>query len=210
VFKVKCDGIFQSRLVACRYSQVPGVDYNKNYAPVINNVAWHILLIAKLVWKLDAMIVDIDTAFLYGELNEEIYMNLPEGMTGDNDKCLLLLNKSLYGLVQAARQWHKQFVTILKNIGFKGGMANPCLFIKRYSKGVIIILIYVDDNFCIGHMAVLTEFVKDLQSQGLSVKVSKDFSDYLSCNIQFSKDGGTAWIGQSDLICKLEEKGLDI
>ena len=103
--------------VACGYSQVPGVDYTKNYAPVINDMAWQILLIAKLVWKLGAIIVDVDTAFLYGELLEDIFMDIPEGMTAFDDKCLLLL-KSLYGLVQAARQWYKRFIEILKKIRF--------------------------------------------------------------------------------------------
>ncbi len=56
---------------------------------------------AMIVWKLDAVIVDVETAFLHGNLNEEIYMNLPDGMEGSKDECLLLL-KALYGLVQEA------------------------------------------------------------------------------------------------------------
>jgi len=101
IFKVKRDGVFRARLVACGYSQIPGVDYSENYAPIVNDVAWRILLIVKLVWKLSAIIIDVDTAFLYGDLDEEIYMQMPEGMMGFSDKVLLLL-KSLYGLVQAA------------------------------------------------------------------------------------------------------------
>ena len=89
------------RLVACGYSQVPGVDYSENYAPVINDVMWRILLIMKLIWGLDAIIVDVETTFLHGKLKEQIFMELPEGMTSFDDKCLELL-KSLYGLVQAA------------------------------------------------------------------------------------------------------------
>jgi len=54
----------------------------ENYAPFINDVAWQILLIAKLVWKLSAIIINVDTAFLYRDLEEEIYMQMPEGMTG--------------------------------------------------------------------------------------------------------------------------------
>ena len=88
-------------MVACRYSQVLWVDFTENYAPVINNVTWRILLITKLVWGLDAIIINMETAFLYGELKEEIYMELPKGMTGWTDECLLLL-KSIYGLVQVA------------------------------------------------------------------------------------------------------------
>ncbi len=72
--------------------------------PVMNDVTWRILLVTMIVWNLDAIIVDVETAFLHGDLEEEIYMNLPDGMEGMDDECLLLL-KALYGLVQGARQW---------------------------------------------------------------------------------------------------------
>ncbi len=66
--------------------------------------------------------------------------------------------------------------------------------------------IYVDNNFCVGHHKALTEFVEDLKKQGLTVKVSKELMDYLSCLIKFSKDKKRAWIGQPHLIAKLREK----
>jgi len=101
VLKVKRDGVFHARLVACSYSQIPGLDFSKKHAPVINDVAWQILLIAKLVCNLEAILINIDTEFLYGDLEEEIHMDIPEGLTGFSDKCLLLL-KALYGLVQGS------------------------------------------------------------------------------------------------------------
>lgn len=79
VFEVKRNGIFRPRLVACGYSQIPGVDFTDSYAPVINDVTWRILIIAKLVWNLSAKIIDVETAFLHGDLDEEIYMESPEG-----------------------------------------------------------------------------------------------------------------------------------
>jgi len=171
----------------------------------MNNVAWQILLSAKLVWKLAAIIINVDTAFLYRDLEKEIYMQMPEGMTGFSDEVLLLL-KSLYGLMQAARQWNKKFITILKIIGFKGGDADLCLLIKHSEKGLIIITAYVDDIFCVSHKEALKEFILDLEKHGLSVKVTTELKDYLSCNLAFLEDGGTTWIGQPNLIWKLEEK----
>jgi len=87
-----------------------------------------------IVWGMDAIIVDVETAFLHGKLEEEIYMNLLEGMEGDENECLLLL-KALYGLVQGAHQWWKKFMEILKTIEFKGGFADPCLMIKQLNDG---------------------------------------------------------------------------
>jgi len=128
VFKIKRNGVFCARLVACGYSQIPGVDFTENFAPVVNDVTWRILIVAMLVWKLDAIIIDIETAFLHGNLEEEIYMDLPAGMKSFKDECLLLL-KSIYGLVQGAQQWWKKLISILKKIGFKGSNADSCLMI---------------------------------------------------------------------------------
>jgi len=150
VFKIKRDGIFRARLVACGYSQIPGVDFTENYAPVMNDVTWRILLVAMLIWKMDAIIIDVETAFLHGKLDKEIYMDLPAGLDGESEECLLLL-KALYGLVQGARQWWKKFVEILKRIKFQGGYADPCLMIKRSDDGSVFASIYVDNNFCVGH-----------------------------------------------------------
>jgi len=84
--------------------------------------------VAMLVWKLNAIIIDVETTFFHGDLQEEIYMDLPAGMTGFKDECLLLV-KPIYGLVQGARQWWKKLILILRKIGFKGGNADSCLMI---------------------------------------------------------------------------------
>jgi len=77
VFKEKQDGSFHAPLVCLGYSQVPGVDFSVNFAPVVNDVTFRIVL--RLMLQLDAVLVDVETAFLYGVLNEEIYKKIPEG-----------------------------------------------------------------------------------------------------------------------------------
>ena len=77
VFDIKRKRLFKVRFVACGYLQIPGVDFSESYAPVINDVSWIILIISMLVWKLDAKIIDVSTEFLYGDLEEEIYMKCP-------------------------------------------------------------------------------------------------------------------------------------
>jgi hypothetical protein len=116
-------------LVACEYSQIPGIDFNESFAPVINDVRFRIMLIAKLIWNLEASIVDMETSFLHSELQEEIYMNIPEGMSYDSKHCLLL-KKTIYGFVQSAREFYKKLMTTLKLIGFKGNKSDPCLLSK--------------------------------------------------------------------------------
>ena len=136
VFKIKRNGVFRARLVACGYSQVAGVDFTENYAPVINDVSFRVLIILMIMMKLKGKIVDVETAFLHGDLSEDIYMEIPDGLdTAEgyeevkvSEDCLKLL-KSCYGLVQAAREWWKKLTAILKDIGFTGGNVDPCLYV---------------------------------------------------------------------------------
>lgn len=110
------------------FSQIPGQDFSANFAPVVNEVTLQIVLVYMLMNNLETEQFDVVAAFLYGELEEEIYMSMPKGYTkylnekginkyNEKDHCLKL-HKSIYGLVQAARQWWKCFKNVLENIGF--------------------------------------------------------------------------------------------
>ena len=66
-------------MVACDYSEVPGVDYTENYSPVVNDVTFRIILVIWIIRRYEAWIIDIETAFLEGVLEEEIYIQIPKG-----------------------------------------------------------------------------------------------------------------------------------
>ena len=68
VFKIKRDGMYRARLVALGYSQIPGVDYTDNFAPVAHDVSFRIALARMMVKKLDNLVMDVETAFLYGKI----------------------------------------------------------------------------------------------------------------------------------------------
>jgi Reverse transcriptase (RNA-dependent DNA polymerase) len=87
---VKRNGIFRARLVACGYSQVSRVDFTESFAPVLNDVSFRIMLTAKIVWDTTSTVVDIETAFLHGDLDEEIYMDILLVLTTGPNKKLLL------------------------------------------------------------------------------------------------------------------------
>ena len=80
VFKIKIDGTYRGRLVALQYSQIPGVDYTDNFAPVAYDVSFRIALARMMVEKLDSLVKDVETAFLYGDIEEDIFMKSPVGM----------------------------------------------------------------------------------------------------------------------------------
>ena len=118
VFKIKRDGTYRARLVALGYTQIPGVHYTDNFAPVAHDVSFRIALAGMMVEKLDSLVMDVETAFLYGETDEEIFMKSPVGMEeidpGSSSEDCYQLQKEIYGLCQAARQFWKQFVKTAK------------------------------------------------------------------------------------------------
>jgi hypothetical protein len=97
--------------------------------------------VAKLLWRLSAKIVDVEIAFLHGDLEEEIYMESPEGYGLNREVDCGILDKSVYGLVQSARMYFLKSMKVLRNIGFVGGYADPCLMVRRNNNGVVYIAI---------------------------------------------------------------------
>jgi hypothetical protein len=83
---VKRNGIFRARLVACGYSQVPGINFSESFAPVLNDVSFRIILIAKFFWNMICSVVHIETAYLHGDLDEEVYMEVPKGLEIKHNK----------------------------------------------------------------------------------------------------------------------------
>ena len=140
VFKVKYDergevNRYKARLVAQGFSHTLGVDFNETFAPV-----------ARFGTIRSPLAMDVTTAFLNGNLKEDIYMRQPEGFEepGHEDQ-VCHLHKSLYGLKQSPRCWYEQLSTQLEGTGFKQSKADPCLFYKWESGRQTVISIYVDD-----------------------------------------------------------------
>jgi hypothetical protein len=91
-----------------------------------------------LVWNLEALITDVKTEFLHGNLQEEIYMDIPLDMDENKDQCLQL-EKIFNGLIQSSRELYKRLIGVLKLIGFTGSKAYLCLWIKWDDNGVTLI-----------------------------------------------------------------------
>ena len=148
---MKRDNTHRARLVALGYSQIPGVDFTENYAPVIDDETINLVLEGSHSMDLSGKIIDIETAFLYGDLEEDIYMIIPEGLEHFKDiphNCCCNLLGIIYGLVQASRQFFKKFVKFLKEkLKFEHSSADPCLLTKYDPKlGQMYSMVYVDDR----------------------------------------------------------------
>jgi Reverse transcriptase (RNA-dependent DNA polymerase) len=139
------------------------------------------MLVAKLIWNLKACIVDVETAFLHGELQEEIYMNFPEGMNSDSNSCLFL-TKTNYGLVQSAREFYKKLISVLKSIGLKENESDPCILSKWNQDGILMIGIYVDDCLVVRKEMHIQELIVALKENGSDLKIEYNLTDYFSAN----------------------------
>ena len=163
-----------------------------------------------IVENLKGKVVDIDNAFLNGDLRHEIYMKIPEGYDEvinprvDKEDCLIL-QKAIFGLVQAARQFWKKIVDKMQEGGFKLSEADPCMLYKEDEKGVCIIIIYIDDMLIIGKEEAIDDAIRVLQGH-FQVKDPTSLEDYLGAQIVQSDDGKKAWLGQPTIIKSLEKQ----
>jgi hypothetical protein len=117
----------------------------ESYAPVARNESMLLLLGLVAREDLELYALDVKTAFLNGDLEEEVWMEQPQGFVVGNSEKKCKLNKALYGLKQAARAWHIKLLTTLKELGFSQGLGDRCIFYKDRPEGRIIVLFYVDD-----------------------------------------------------------------
>lgn len=145
VFKIKTqenDKRYKARLVAKGYSQKYGIDYEETYSPVVRKSSLRILFALAVQWRLKIHQLDAITAYLQADLSEEIYMEQPEGYDdGSGQSCKL--NKAIYGLKQAGREWNRKLCASLLKYGLKKSSCDPCIFFSQTTE--VIVLVYVDD-----------------------------------------------------------------
>ena len=148
-FPNKEDVRYKARLVAKGFAQREGIDYNEVFSPVVKHSSIRILLALVAQLNLELAQLDVKTAFLHGDLNEEIYMTQPEGYKVDGkEDWVCKLSKSLYGLKQSPRQWYKRFDKFMKDQKYKRSKYDHCVYLCRLEDGsYIYLLLYVDFIF---------------------------------------------------------------
>jgi hypothetical protein len=142
---------YKARLVAKGFTQVEGEDYGETFAPVAKMTTIRCLLTVAVArgWELHQM--DVSNAFLHGELDEEVYMNIPQGYKALKEGLVGRLKKSLYGLKQASRNWYFKLSQALLSYSFKECQADHSLFTYTDGSTFIAILVYVDDLVIAGN-----------------------------------------------------------
>ena len=171
---MKVDGTidkFKARLAAKGFTQKEGIDYFDTYAPVARITTIRVLIALAAVQNLVIHQMDVKTAFLNGKLEEEVYMEQPEGfvITGQENKVCKLV-KSLYGLKQAPKQWHQRFDEVLLANGFKINESDKCVYCKFCNGKCVIICLYIDDMLIFGTDLEVVENTKKFLATQFAMK----------------------------------------
>ena len=140
---------YKARLVAKGFAQTYGIDYKHTFAPTVKMSAVRLLLTIAAVKDLNIRHLDVKTAYLYGDLEEDIYMEFPPWYedVNQNGKYVFKLNRGLYGLKQAGRQWNKKLDESLRKAGFIKSAQEPCIYYKMFDgeDKTVALAVFVDD-----------------------------------------------------------------
>ena len=129
---------YKARLVAQGFTQKPGIDFTETYSPVMSATTFRYLISLAVQNRLSMQLMDVVTAYLYGSLDSDIYMKVPDGISVPNKNAkrnmyCVKLNKSLYGLRQSGRMWYNRLSEFLLQKGYSNSADCPCVFIKKSS-----------------------------------------------------------------------------
>jgi hypothetical protein len=187
IFDLKSDGHKKARLVAKGFSQVEGIDYDTIFSPVVRfETVWLMIALTALKnWHITSL--DVKTAFLYGELDEELYMEQPEGfkVKGQEGK-VLRLKRAIYGLKQAALAWWKVLDKSMGELGFTYLHLDSGLFVNKDQS--IVVIVYVDNVLFLGADKKKLLKTKELFMKRWECRDLGDAQEFLHMRIR-RKDG---------------------
>jgi hypothetical protein len=157
----------KERLVCKGYAQVEGIDFEETFSHVSRMEAIRMILAYACSKRITVYQMDVKSTFLNGELEEEVYIEQPEGfLLSEREDYVCILKKSLYGLKQAPRAWYSRLDKYLQQQGFRKGNADNNLYIKVDQDNILIIEVYVDDIiFGSDDDRLSQNFSKDMQSE---------------------------------------------
>ena len=136
----------KARLVAQGFTQKSGIDYDETFCPVVRFESIKLIIALAAKYNLQLHQVDITTAFLNGELEEDIFMKQPERYEiKGKEHMVCKLKRSIYGLKQSPRCWNQALDKHLKKMGFKSSTNDPCIYTQNSGGEVSILAVYVDD-----------------------------------------------------------------
>ncbi|MBW0497926.1 hypothetical protein O181_037641 [Austropuccinia psidii MF-1] len=190
VFKMKKDHLkqtieYKARLCAQGFTQTPGIDFDKTYAPTGRLNLLRALVAHACTNNLEFHQIDVKSAFLNAPLSEKVYLSVPQGLTINRQKYCLRLKKAIYGLKQAPLAWYNRLKSWLQSVGFSACKLDPCVF-HRNQPDALWIYIHVDNMALFGRN---TQPFKEQISREFSIKDSGPADLLLGVKIHQLKEG---------------------
>ncbi|KAK9769258.1 putative Integrase catalytic domain-containing protein [Seiridium cardinale] len=203
VYKVKTnqDGEverYKARWVVRGFEQTDGVDFNETFASVVKPMSYKVLFAIAAALDLEVHQMDVKTAFLYGSVNEEIYVQQPPEFDDGTDN-VCKLNKALYGLKQAPRIWYETLASFLKTLGFENLDADVGVF----ARGNCYIAVYVDDLLIVGPTITEINDIKDALKTKFQMSDLGEVSYYLGMSVRRNRATRTIYLSQRAYLEKI-------
>src|SRR5512132_957315 len=212
IFKKKTDAdgnvtIYKARLVAKGYRQVQGIDYDATFSPVAKLKSIRIMLAIAAYYDYEIWQMDVKTAFLKGHLKEELYMMQPESFVDPkNANKVCMLQRSIYGLVQASRSWNIRFSEMIKAFGFMQTYGEACVYKKVSGSSVVFLILYVDDILLMGNDIELLDSIKAYLNKSFSMKDLGEAAYILGIKIYSDRSRRLIGLSQSTYLDKVLKK----
>lgn len=211
VFKVKLDSNgnierYKARLVVKGFMQREGVDFNDTYAPVSKHTSLRTLLSLVASEDLELRQLDVKTAFLNGELEEDIYMKQPPGYESGGHDMVCHLQRALYGLRQAPRAWYSKLKEVLEGMGFQASETDPGLFILHTQSVYTYMLVYVDDLLVAAKTSAAVECVVSTIMSAFDIRDLGAPSTFIGIEIIRDRASRTLKIYQKKMASELVSK----
>lgn len=180
---------YKARLVARGFSQQYLEDYDETFAPVARITTFRLIMAFANQNDLLVHHMDVKTAFLNGILKENIYMQVPEGISSKSNH-VCKLNKTLYGLKQSSRCWYERFDQVIKSMGFESSKVDPCLYIlnKNSIDLNVYIVLYVDDVLIVTKCVQTMQQLKKCLMQQFEMTDLLDIKLFLGIRIERTND----------------------
>ena len=212
VYKTKRDSLgnierYKARLVAKGFTQKEGIDYTETFSLVSKKDSLRIILALVAHLDLELQQMDVKTAFLNSDIEEEVYMKQPEGFSSrEGEHLVCKLKKSIYGLKQASRQWYYKFHGVITSFGFIENPMDQCIYQKVSGSKTCFLVLYVDDILLATNDKGMMHGVKQFLSKNFDMKDMGETSYVIGIKIHRDRSRGILGLSQETYINKILER----
>jgi hypothetical protein len=196
---------YKARLVAKGYSQKEGIEFQDIFSAFVKSISIRIVLSLVALLDLELEKLDVKTAFLHGDLDEEVYMEQPEGFIQNHKKkFFFILKKSLYGLRQSPRQWYKKFDSFMVSQNYTRSEYDHCVYFKKLNNEIFIILVLYGDDMILAIKRIIgINKLKAHMARTFDMKDLGTTRHILGMEIFRDRRNGKLWLSQQKYVKKI-------